>query len=165
MLSQACCRQRKLKCPQGASQSGKIVKVFPQGGQIPRRTQMCSCRSSWAWRRRRPWPMIDWPWQTGHCLGRRSKGITPGSMLSFASGSAIKRITAGVKARRADRSLLSFDLLAGPSPSDKVSFERKKNTALRRRAASQPQNTAGSIGFVTIAVRCAGQRIGRSSAT
>jgi len=59
----------------------------------------------------------------------------------------------------------SFDLLAGPSPSDKVSFERKKNTALRRRAASQPQNTAGSIGFVTIAVRCAGQRIGRSSAT
>ena len=56
----------------------------------------------------------------------------PGSMLSFASGNAIKRITAGVKARRADRSLLSFDLLAGPSPSGKVSFERKKNTVFRR---------------------------------
>jgi hypothetical protein len=28
MLSQACCRQRKLKCPEGASQSGKIVKVL-----------------------------------------------------------------------------------------------------------------------------------------
>jgi hypothetical protein len=54
----------------------------------------------------------------------------PGSMLSFTSGSAIKRITAGVKARR-DRSLLSFALLAGPSPSGKVSFERKKNTAFR----------------------------------
>src|SRR5438876_701472 len=31
MLSQACCRQRKLKGATGASQSGKIVKVFPQG--------------------------------------------------------------------------------------------------------------------------------------
>ena len=28
----------------------------------------------------------------------------------------------------------SSDLLAGPSPSGNVSFERKKNTALRRRA-------------------------------
>jgi hypothetical protein len=28
-------------------------------------------------------------------------------------------------------SLESFDLLAGPSPSGKVSFEQKKNTALR----------------------------------
>jgi hypothetical protein len=64
----------------------------------------------------------------------------PGSMLSFASGSAIKRITAGVKARR-DRSLLSFDLLAGPSPSGKVSFERKKNTAFRwRLRAPHPED-------------------------
>jgi len=46
--SQACCRQRKLKGAAGASQSGKIVKVFPHGGQIPRRTQMHSRRSSWA---------------------------------------------------------------------------------------------------------------------
>ena len=63
----------------------------------------------------------------------------PGSMLSFVSGSAIKRITAGVKARR-DRSLLSFDLLAGPSPSGKVSFERKKNTAFRWATRPLTQN-------------------------
>jgi hypothetical protein len=31
MRSQACCRQCKLKGAEGASQSGKIVKVFPQG--------------------------------------------------------------------------------------------------------------------------------------
>ena len=49
----------------------------------------------------------------------------PGTVLSFVSGSVIKRITAGVKARR-DRSLRSFDLPAGPSPSGKVSFERKQ---------------------------------------
>jgi hypothetical protein len=31
MLSQACCRQRKLKGAEGANQSGKIVKVLLQG--------------------------------------------------------------------------------------------------------------------------------------
>jgi hypothetical protein len=31
MLSQACCRQRKLKCPESASESGKIVKVLLHG--------------------------------------------------------------------------------------------------------------------------------------
>jgi len=31
MRSQACCRQCKLNGAAGASQSGKIVKVFPQG--------------------------------------------------------------------------------------------------------------------------------------
>ena len=31
MLSHACCRQRKVKCPEGTSQSGKTVKVFPHG--------------------------------------------------------------------------------------------------------------------------------------
>jgi len=35
---------------------------------------------------------------------QKFQGYCPGSMLSFASGSAIKRITGGVKARR-DRSL------------------------------------------------------------
>src|ERR1700733_5353905 len=39
----------------------------------------------------------------------------PGSTLSFASGSAIKRVTAGVKARRGPFSGKVFDLLAGPS--------------------------------------------------
>jgi hypothetical protein len=61
---------------------------------------MHSRRSSWAGRSRRPWPMIVQFPQIGHRRGNRSSGITPGSMLSFASGSAIKRITAGVKARR-----------------------------------------------------------------
>jgi len=42
MLSQACCRQSRLKCPEGASQSGKIVKVLLHGRQIPRRTQIQS---------------------------------------------------------------------------------------------------------------------------
>jgi len=75
--SQACCRQRKLRCADGASQSGKTVKLFLHGRQIPRRTQMCSRRSSWAWRSRRPWPMIVSSWQTGHRRGRRSNGTTP----------------------------------------------------------------------------------------
>jgi hypothetical protein len=46
MLSQACCRQRNVKGAAGTSQSGKMVNVFLHGGQIPRRTQMLSCRSS-----------------------------------------------------------------------------------------------------------------------
>jgi hypothetical protein len=37
-------------------------------------------------------------------------------------------------------SLPSFDLLTGPSPSGKVSFERKKNTAFRWRTRALPQN-------------------------
>jgi hypothetical protein len=78
MFSQACCRPRKLKGAEGASQSGKIVKVLWHGRQIPRRTQMRSWRSSWAWRSRCPWPMIVWSRQTGHHRGRRPKGITPG---------------------------------------------------------------------------------------
>jgi hypothetical protein len=32
-----------LKGAEGASQSGKIVKVFPQERQTPRRTQIDSC--------------------------------------------------------------------------------------------------------------------------
>src|SRR5260221_265379 len=38
--------------------------------------------------------------QKGTRRGRSFKGITPGLMLSLASGGAIKRTTAGVKARR-----------------------------------------------------------------
>src|ERR1019366_8542544 len=49
MLSQACCRQRKLKGAAGGSKSGKMVKVFLHGRHIPRRAQMRSWRSSWAW--------------------------------------------------------------------------------------------------------------------
>jgi hypothetical protein len=47
-LSQACCRHGKVKGAEGTSQSGKTVKVLLQGRQNPRRTQMLSCRSSWA---------------------------------------------------------------------------------------------------------------------
>ena len=48
MCSQACCRQSKLKGAEGASQWGKIVMVFPQRRQIPRRTRMLSWLASWA---------------------------------------------------------------------------------------------------------------------
>src|SRR5450631_2562350 len=58
MCSHACSLQRKLKSAEGTSQSGKTVKALLHGGQNPRRTQMRSCGSSWAWRERRPWPMI-----------------------------------------------------------------------------------------------------------
>jgi hypothetical protein len=97
--SQACCRQGTVKCPEGANQLGKTVKVFLHGRQIPRRTQMRSCWSSWAWRSRRPW-------NDRVVLAQRAQPRQemqrhyPGSMLSLVSGSAIKRITAGVKARR-----------------------------------------------------------------
>jgi hypothetical protein len=55
----------------------------------------------------------------------------PGSLLSFVSGSAIKRITAGVKAPPLTVICGRFDLLAGLHPPGKVRFKRK-NTALRR---------------------------------
>jgi len=75
--SQACCRQATLKRPEGANQFGKTVKVVPHGRQIPRRTQMRSFRSSWAWRSRRPWPVIVSSWHSGHSRGRRCNGTTP----------------------------------------------------------------------------------------
>jgi hypothetical protein len=73
-------------------------------------------------------------------MRQQFQGDHPGSELSCASGSAIKRITAGVKARR-DRFRLSFDLLAGPSPSRKVSFKRKKNNCFAATAANPPLRT------------------------
>jgi hypothetical protein len=73
--------------------------VFPHGRQIPRRTQMRSCWSSWAWRSRRPWPMIVSSWQRAQARQEMQRHY-PVSMLSLVSGSAIKRITAGGKARR-----------------------------------------------------------------
>jgi len=100
MCSQACWRQRTLKCPDGASQSGKIVKVLLHGRQIPRRTQIQSWHGSCACLRRRPWPMMVSSPHSGHRRGSSCSGNTvhPGSDLSSASGSAIKRITAGVRA-------------------------------------------------------------------
>src|SRR5262249_19002446 len=72
--SQACCRQGTLKCPEGAKQFGKTVKVFPHGRQILRRTQMRSCRSSWAGGRRRRWPVLV---PSKHSRGGRCKGTPP----------------------------------------------------------------------------------------
>jgi len=87
MFAQACCRHRKVKGTAGASQSGKIVKVLWHGRQIPRRTQMRSfivCLTE-------PLSLTD------------DRLVTANRTLV----SAIKRITAGVKAA-GDRSLPSF---------------------------------------------------------
>jgi hypothetical protein len=54
----------------------------------------------------------------------------PGSMLSFASGSAIKRITAGVKARR-DRPCQVSICWTGLHPPVKSVSNENKNTAFR----------------------------------
>jgi hypothetical protein len=59
----------------------------------------------------------------------------PGSMLSFVSGSEIKRITAGVKAPPRP-SLPSFDLLAGPSPSRLSQIQTKKEYSFRPSVAN-----------------------------
>ena len=102
MFSQACCRQRKLKCPEGASQSGKIVK-----GLAARMTDSAS----------HPDPVVALVVCLLAPLAMADDGIVatqrtppreqlqrerrhPGSVLSSVSGSAIKRITAGVKACR-----------------------------------------------------------------
>src|SRR5262249_1237237 len=67
--------------------------------------------------------MIVWSRQTGHCLGGGA-GESPRWLLSFGSGGAIKRITAGVKAP-ADRSLLKYRSAAEPSPPAQASFEKR----------------------------------------
>ncbi len=66
----------------------------------------------------------------------------PGSMLSLVSGSAIRRITAGVEARR-DRRLLSFDLLVGPSPSRHSRHSNEKRILL---SAAPRESSTRNIG-------------------
>jgi hypothetical protein len=61
----------------------------------------------------------------------------PGSLLSFPSGSAIKRTTAGVKAAADRRCQVSIWGLAFTLPVKSVSNE-KKNTAFRIVAAGRP---------------------------
>jgi hypothetical protein len=68
----------------------------------------------------------------------------PGSELSSVSGNAIKRITAGVKARR-DRSRQVSICWPGLHPPGKVSFERKKNTPLTSQAANMPLATLAGL--------------------
>ena len=102
MRSQACCRQRKLKGAEGASQSGKIVKVFPHGltdsASHPDRFVLIVVALAES-----PSVADDRGLPADGTLPRQEgQRDHPGSMLSFASGSAIKRITAGVKAA-ADR--------------------------------------------------------------
>ena len=58
------------------------------------------------------------------------QGDHPGSVLSFASGSAIKRITAGVKARRRPFSAKVSICWPGLHPPAKSISNEKKNTAL-----------------------------------
>jgi len=55
----------------------------------------------------------------------------PGSMLSFDSGQCDKENHGWREGPPLTVLCESFDPLAGPSPSGKVSFGRKKNTALR----------------------------------
>ncbi len=54
----------------------------------------------------------------------------PGSALSSVAGSAIKRITAGVKARRWSNRQ-SFEPATGLHPPARTSVERKKNERIR----------------------------------
>jgi hypothetical protein len=79
-----------------------MVKVSPHGRQKLRRTQIQSWCSSWACLRRWPWPMMESRPQCGQRRGSRANGnaCNSNAELSSAAGSAIKRIKAGVKARR-----------------------------------------------------------------
>ena len=63
--------------------------------------------------------------QTGHRRGRQVQRDHPGSMLSFASGSAIKRITAGVKAAADRRCQVSICGPAFTLPVKSVSNEKR----------------------------------------
>ncbi len=79
-----------------------MVKVSPHGRQRPRRTQIQSWCSSWACLRRWPWPMMVLHPQRGQRRGSSANGnaCSSNADLFCGSGSAIKRIKAGVKARR-----------------------------------------------------------------
>ena len=68
----------------------------------------------------------------------------PGSMLSFGSGSAIKRITAGVKARR-DRSLLKFRSAGRAFTLRQSQFRTKKEYCFPMGDASPSLRTLAGI--------------------
>ena len=103
------------------------MKVFLHSGQRPRRTQIQSCLlvvSLLA-----PSPVADDVSRLADRTSARQLRQTdlgyPGSVLSSAHGSAIKRITAGVKACR--WSPAKFDPATGLHPPAQTSVERKKN--------------------------------------
>ena len=59
----------------------------------------------------------------------------------------------------------SFDLLAGPSPSGKISFERKKNTAFRRWPRALIRTLAGFFARdVDVALAAPGPPVGHFAA-
>jgi hypothetical protein len=137
--SQACCRQCTLKGSESANQFGKTVKVFPHGRQIPRRTQIRSCWSSWAWRSRRPWPMIVSSWQSGHSRGRRCNGTTPAQCCLWCP--AVRKKNHGW--REGPPLTVACDVSIcwpGLHPPGKVRFKRKKNTAFCYRRELPTQN-------------------------
>lgn len=77
------------------------------------------------------------PWQQK----QRDHGY-PGSVLSSASGSAIKRIKAGVKAHSFSTPCQASIRVRGPSPSGKVSFERKKKNIASCTSVARPRSNA-----------------------
>ena len=77
---------------------------------------------------------------------QQSKRNHPGSGLSCLSGSAIKRITAGVKALPLTLARKRFDLLAGPSPSRYHQIQTKKEYSFLPDAARPSTPTlAGNL--------------------
>ena len=125
MCSQVSYRQRKLKGADDTSQSGQDRKGLLTGAADPSSdpnafvpvivtvAEPASMADDGVFPAHRATP------------GQEAQRNYPGSLWSFGSGSEIKRITAGVKAR-SDRSLPRFDLLAGPSPSRRYQFRKKK---------------------------------------
>jgi hypothetical protein len=98
--SQACCRQRKLKCPEGSSQLGQDRKRLSawMTDSAPHQQAFMLVVVGLA---ESPSMADDRVVPADRALPRQqAQWDHPGSTLSFASGSAIKRITAGVKARR-----------------------------------------------------------------
>jgi hypothetical protein len=70
----------------------------------------------------------------------------PGSRLSCVSCSAIKRITAGVKASPLTLAWKRLDLLAGPSPSRHHQIRTKKEYSFRPKTADPLTSTlAGNL--------------------
>ena len=101
-VSQACCRQRRDVVTirrRPTRQDGERLAAQP-AQPAPYPDQSCCRRAPDL--RRCPCPMIVCPLTQRAPRGnwRKSIRVTPGPVLSPASGSAIKRITAGVKACR-----------------------------------------------------------------
>jgi hypothetical protein len=102
-----------------AAHPNPLVPVVVGGAEPPSMTDDRVIPAKWA-------P----PWQ-------QAQRYHPGSLLSFVSGSEIKRITAGVKAYR-DRPCQVSICWPGLHPPGKHSFGRKKEYSLDRRLRTPP---------------------------